>query len=41
MDNQQGLIVCRMELCSMFRQPGWEGNLEENGYVYICMAEPL
>ena len=28
-----------MELCSVMRQPGWEGSLEENGGMYIHMAE--
>ena len=35
MDNQQGPTVEHGELCSMFWQPGWEGSLRENGYMYI------
>ena len=30
MDNQQGPTVQHGELCSVMRQPGWEGSLGEN-----------
>ena len=36
MDNQQGPTVQYRELCSMSMwQPGWEGSLGENGYMYM------
>ena len=28
-------------LLSVIWQPGWEGSLGENGYMYIYMGEPL
>ena len=28
-------------LLNVIWQPGWEGSLEEKGYIYICMAEFL
>ena len=28
-------------LLNFMWQPGWEGSLEENGYMYMCMTESL
>ena len=38
MDNQQGPTVYHMEHETLFIvmwQPGWEGSLGENGYMYM------
>jgi len=35
MGHQQGPPVEHRELCSMLWQPGWEGSLGENGYMYM------
>ena len=36
-------IYCTAQgiLLNVIWQPGWEGSLEEKGYIYICMAEFL
>ena len=42
MDNQQGPTVWHMgPLLNVMWQPGWEGSLGQNGYMYICVAESL
>ena len=42
MDDPKGPTVQPVALCSVLgRQPGWEGSLEENGYMYIYMAQSL
>ena len=33
MDNQQ--CIAQGTLFNVMRQPGWEGNLGENGYMYM------
>ena len=35
MDNQQGPTIQHRELCSVMWQPGWEGSLRENAYMYM------
>ena len=37
MDNQQGWTFCIAHgtLLNVMWQPGWEGRLEENGYMYM------
>ena len=35
MDNQQGPTIQHVELCSTLCSRLWEGNLEENEYVYM------
>ena len=39
--NKDLLYSAHGTLFSVIRQPGWEGSLGENGYVYILMAESL
>ena len=35
MDNQQGPCVAQESLLNVMCQPGWEGYLRENGFMYI------
>ena len=38
MDNQQGPALRHMEpLLIVTWQPGWEGSLEQNGYVWLSL----
>ena len=41
MDNQQGPTVSHRKLLNVTWQPGWEGSLQENGYMYIYGWVPL
>ena len=34
--NQQGTIVQHRTVLNVMCQPGWEGVLGENGYLYVC-----
>ena len=31
--------IAQGTLLSVMWQPGWEGNLGENGYMYVCVAD--
>ena len=35
MDNQQTYCIAYETLFNVMRQPGWEGALGENGYMYM------
>ena len=35
-DRQQGPTLEHRALCLCYGQPGWEGGLGENGYMYTC-----
>ena len=35
MDNPQGLTVYHRKLLNVMWQPGWEGSLGENRYMYM------
>ena len=33
--------IAQGNLLNIIWQPGWEGSLRENGYIYVCVAESL
>ena len=35
MDDHKDLLYSQGTLLNVMRQPGWDGSLKENGYVYI------
>ena len=35
MDNQQGPPIAQGTRLNVMWQPGWEGGLRENGYIYL------
>ena len=36
MDNEEDPLTAKGSLLCATRQPGWEGSLGEDGYMYMC-----